>query len=70
MRSLAANRAREKLVKVGGVNKWTLSCPLVTRAKPVCQTCCLGTIYKCALKKKKSRGSGVVAMVTPRAFQA
>lgn len=45
-----------KILERGVGNKWTLSCPLVTRAKPVCQTCCLGKIYKCALKKKKAEG--------------
>lgn len=60
LRTLAANKAREKLEKGLGVgeNKWTLSCPLATRAKPVCQTCCLGKIYKCALEKKQREWHG------------
>lgn len=52
LRTLAANRAREVLDRGSGVkNKWTLSCPLVTRAKPVCQICCPRKSCKCNLKK-------------------
>lgn len=52
LRTLAANRAREELERGSGAeNKWTLSCPLVTRAKRDCQICCPGKSCKCNLKK-------------------
>lgn len=52
LRTLAASRAREELGRGSGwKNKRTLSCPLVTRAKPVCQICCPRKSCKCNLKK-------------------